>query len=127
MLGLLRRAAIYSLLAAALNVIVFLIATQISGALIVTMPAETEVTLIQPFIFSLMLGIIGSVIAGFIALRTAQPRRTWIIIAIGALILYGVPPFLSAGVTTALWFNVMHAVAGLCLIPAVAAQLPESA
>lgn len=127
MLGLLRRAAIYSLLAAALNVIVFLIATQISGALIVTMPAETEVTLIQPFIFSLMLGIIGSVIAGFIALRTGQPRRTWIIIAIGALILYGVPPFLSAGVTTALWFNVMHAVAGLCLIPAVAAQLPESA
>ena len=127
MQGLLRRAAIYSLLAATLNVIVFLIATQISGALIVTMPAEMEVTFIEPFIFSLMLGIIGSVIAGFIALRTAQPRRTWIIIAIGALILYGVPPFLSAGVTTALWFNVMHAVAGLCLIPAVAAQLPESA
>jgi len=127
MQGLLRRAAIYSLLAATLNVIVFLIATQISGALIVTMPAEMEVAIIQPFIFSLMLGIIGSVIAGFIALRTAQPRRTWIIIAIGALILYGAPPFLSAGVTTALWFNVMHAVAGLCLIPAVAAQLPESA
>ena len=116
MQGLLRRAAIYSLLAATLNVIVFLIATQISGALIVTMPAEMEVTFIEPFIFSLMLGIIGSVIAGFIALRTAQPRHTWIIIAIGALILYGVPPFLSAGVATALWFNVMHAVAGLCLI-----------
>jgi len=127
MQGLLRRAAIYSLLAAALNVIVFLIATQISGALIVTMPAEMEVAIIQPFIFSLLLGILGSVIAGFIALRTAKPRRTWIIIAVGALILYGVPPFLSAGVTTALWFNVMHAVAGLCLIPAVAAQLPESA
>lgn len=127
MQGLLRRAAIYSLLAAALNVIVFLIATQISGALIVTMPAEMEVMLIQPFIFSLLLGILGSVIAGFIALRTAKPRRTWIIIAVGALVLYGVPPFLSAGVATALWFNVMHAVAGLCLIPAVAAQLPEGA
>ncbi len=127
MQGLLRRAAIYSLLAAALNVIVFLIATQISGALIVTMPAEMEVMLIQPFIFSLLLGILGSVIAGFIALRTAKPRRTWIIIAIAALVLYGVPPFLSAGVATALWFNVMHAVAGLCLIPAVAAQLPEGA
>ena len=127
MQGLLRRAAIYSLLAATLNVIVFLIATQISGALIVTMPAEMEVMLIQPFIFSLLLGILGSVIAGFIALRTAKPRRTWIIIAIAALVLYGVPPFLSAGVATALWFNVMHAVAGLCLIPAVAAQLPEGA
>jgi hypothetical protein len=127
MQGLLRRAAIYSLLAATLNVIVFLIATQISGALIVTMPAEMEVAIIQPFIFSLMLGILGSVIAGFIALRTAKPRRTWIIIAVGALVLYGVPPFLSAGVATALWFNVMHAVAGLCLIPAVAAQLPEGA
>ena len=127
MQGLLRRAAIYSLLAAALNVIVFLIATQISGALIVTMPAEMEVAIIQPFIFSLLLGILGSVIAGFIALRTAKPRRTWIIIAVGALVLYGVPPFLSAGVATALWFNVMHAVAGLCLIPAVAAQLPEGA
>ena len=127
MQGLLRRAAIYSLLAATLNVIVFLIATQISGALIVTMPAEMGVAIIQPFIFSLMLGILGSVIAGFIALRTAKPRRTWIIIAIAALVLYGVPPFLSAGVATALWFNVMHAVAGLCLIPAVAAQLPEGA
>lgn len=127
MQGLLRRAAIYSLLAATLNVIVFLIATQISGALIVTMPAEMEVAIIQPFIFSLLLGILGSVIAGFIALRTAKPRRTWIIIAIAALVLYGVPPFLSAGVATALWFNVMHAVAGLCLIPAVAAQLPEGA
>lgn len=127
MQGLFRRAAIYSLLAATLNVIVFLIATQISGALIVTMPAEMEVAIIQPFIFSLMLGILGSVIAGFIALRTAKPRRTWIIIAIAALVLYGVPPFLSAGVATALWFNVMHAVAGLCLIPAVAAQLPEGA
>ena len=92
-----------------------------------TMPAEMEVMLIQPFIFSLLLGILGSVIAGFIALRTAKPRRTWIIIAVGALVLYGVPPFLSAGVATALWFNVMHAVAGLCLIPAVAAQLPEGA
>jgi hypothetical protein len=127
MQGLIRRAAIFSLLAAILNVVVFMIATQVSGPLIVLMPTEMPVTLAQPFIFSLLLGILGSLGAGFIALRTAHPRRTWVRITIAAIIIYGVPPFLSAGVTTAIWFNVMHAVAGLCLIPAIAAQLPEGA
>jgi hypothetical protein len=127
MQGLIRRAAIFSLLAAVLNVVVFMIATQVSGPLIVLMPTEMPVTLAQPFIFSLLLGILGSLGAGFIALRTAHPRRTWVRITIAAIIIYGVPPFLSAGVTTAIWFNVMHAVAGLCLIPAIAAQLPEGA
>jgi hypothetical protein len=127
MQGLIRRAAIFSLLAAILNVVVFMIATQVSGPLIVMMPTEMPVTLAQPFIFSLLLGILGSLGAGFIALRTAHPRRTWVRITIAAIIIYGVPPFLSAGVTTAIWFNVMHAVAGLCLIPAIAAQLPEGA
>lgn len=127
MSGLIRRASVYSLLAAVLNVVVFFIATQVSGPLTVLMPTEMAVTFAQPFIFSLLLGILGSLGAGFIAMRTAQPRRTWVIITVAAIVLYGVPPFLSAGVVTAVWFNVMHAVAGLCLIPAIAAQLPESA
>lgn len=127
MSGLIRRAAVYSLLAAVLNVVVFFIATQVSGPLTVLMPTEMAVTFAQPFIFSLLLGILGSLGAGFIAMRTAQPRRTWVIITVAAIVLYGVPPFLSAGVVTAVWFNVMHAVAGLCLIPAIAAQLPEGA
>ncbi|MEY3990882.1 MAG: hypothetical protein RI985_1963, partial [Chloroflexota bacterium] len=73
------------------------------------------------------LGVLGGSAVGYMALRTAQPKRTWVTVAIVALVLYGIPPFLSAGVVTALWFNVMHAVAGLILIPAVASELPETA
>ena len=123
---LLRRAALAALIAGIINVVVYLLAVQISGPLVVTMPAPMDVTIAQPFIFTVLLGIIGSSIAGMIALRTAQPQRTWVIIAVAAIVLYGIPPFLSAGVTTAIWFNVMHAVAGVCLIPAVARVLPAT-
>lgn len=127
MKDLVRRVAIASLIAAVLNTIVFFVATQVSGALIVTMPDAMELTIAQPLIFTLLLGLLGGSAVGYLALRTAQPRRTWITLTIAALILYGVPPFLSAGVVTALWFNVMHAVAGLILIPAVASVLPQTA
>ena len=122
----LRRAAIASLIAAVINTIVFFVATQMSGALVVNMSGEMELTAMQPFIFTLLLGILGGSAVGFIALRTAQPRRTWVIVSIVALILYGVPPFASAGIVTALWFNVMHVVAGIVLIPAVASVLPQN-
>jgi hypothetical protein len=122
-----RRTAIASVIAAIANVIVFVVATQISGPLVVTMAEAMELTIVQPFIFTLLLSILGGSAVGFIALRTAQPQRIWKIITIAALILYGVPPFLSAGVVTALWFNVMHAVAGIVLIPAVASVLPQNA
>lgn len=124
---LIRRVIIASLIAAVLNTIVFFVATQVSGALIVTMDGEMALTFAQPLIFTLLLGILGGNAVGYVSLRTAQPRRTWITLTIAALILYGVPPFLSAGVVTALWFNVMHAVAGLILIPAVASVLPQTA
>ncbi len=122
-----RRVAVAALIAAVVNTIVFVVATQISGPLIVTMPAEMELTLAQPLVFTLMLGILGGSAVSYLALRTAQPKRTWIVIAVVALVLYGIPPFVSAGVVTALWFNVMHAVAGLILIPAVASALPDKA
>lgn len=124
---LIRRVIIASLIAAVLNTIVFFVATQVSGALIVTMDGEMSLTFAQPLIFTLLLGILGGNAVGYVSLRTAQPRRTWITLTIAALILYGVPPFLSAGIVTALWFNVMHAVAGLILIPAVASVLPQTA
>ena len=121
-----KSAAIAALLAAIVNTIVFYIATAISGDLIVLMPAEETLTVFQPFIFTAMLGIVGSLMVSFIAQRTANPRRTWVLSTIIAVTLYGLPPFLSAGITTAIWFNVMHAVAALFIIPAVAKQLPES-
>jgi hypothetical protein len=126
MKDLVRRVAIASLIAAVLNTIVFFVATQVSGALIVTMPDAMELTIAQPLIFTLLLGVIGGSAVGYLALRTAQPKRTWVIVSIVALVLYGIPPFASAGLVTALWFNVMHAVAGLILIPAVASALPEN-
>jgi hypothetical protein len=121
-----KSAAIAALLAAIVNTIVFYIATAISGDLVVLMPAEETLTVFQPFVFTAMLGIVGSLMVSFIAQRTANPRRTWVLSTIIAVTLYGLPPFLSAGITTAIWFNVMHAVAALFIIPAVAKQLPES-
>jgi hypothetical protein len=121
-----KSAAIAALLAAIVNTIVFFIATAISGDLVVLMPAEETLTVFQPFVFTAMLGIVGSLMVSFIAQRTANPRRTWVLSTIIAVTLYGLPPFLSAGITTAIWFNVMHAVAALFIIPAVAKQLPES-
>lgn len=120
-----RRVAIASVIAAVVNAIVFLVATQISGPLVVNMSGEIELTIAQPIIFTILLGVLGGSAVSFIALRTAQPQRTWIIIAIAALVIYGAPPFLSAGFVTALWFNVMHAVAGIILIPTVASALPQ--
>ena len=124
--SLLRRATVASLIAAVINAVVFLVAVQLSGTLVVTMPDAMDVSIVQPVIFTVLLGVLGSLGAGYIAMRTAQPRRTWVIVAIAALVLYGIPPFLSAGTTTAIWFNVMHAVAGICVIPAVARALPET-
>lgn len=121
-----KSAAIAALLAAIVNTIVFYVATAISGDLVVLMPAEETLTVFQPFVLTAMLGIVGSLIVSFIAQRTANPRRTWVLSTIIAVTLYGLPPFLSAGITTAIWFNVMHAVAALFIIPAVAKQLPES-
>ena len=121
-----KSAAIAALLAAIVNTIVFFIATAISGDLVVLMPAEETLTVFQPFVLTAMLGIVGSLLVSFIAQRTANPRRTWVLSTIIAVTLYGLPPFLSAGITTAIWFNVMHAVAALFIIPAIAKQLPES-
>lgn len=121
-----KSAAIAALLAAIVNTIVFYVATAISGDLVVLMPAEETLTVFQPFVFTAMLGIVGSLMVSFIAQRTANPRRTWVLSTIIAVTLYGLPPFLSAGITTAVWFNVMHAVAALFIIPAVAKELPES-
>jgi hypothetical protein len=121
-----KSAAIAALLAAIVNTIVFYIATAISGDLVVLMPAEETLTVFQPFVLTAMLGIVGSLLVSFIAQRTANPRRTWVLSTIIAVTLYGLPPFLSAGITTAIWFNVMHAVAALFIIPVVAKELPES-
>ena len=62
--NLLRRATLAALVAAIINVVVFLVAVQISGTLVVTMPDPMDVSIVQPFIFTMLLGILGSVAAG---------------------------------------------------------------
>jgi hypothetical protein len=120
-----RAAAIAAVLAAIGNVIVFFIGTAVSGPMAVTMPAPMDVTFVQPFVSTLIFGLLGTLIVAAIAQRTAAPRRTWVWLTVIGLVLYGVMPFVAAGFTTAIWFNVMHVVAGVLLIPAVAKALPE--
>ena len=126
MRALLKAAAIAAALAAIGNVIVFYVATAISGELRVLLPAEMPLEAVQAAISTLMFGILGSLVVGAIARRTRNPRRMWVNLTVLGLIVYGIAPFASAGVTTALWFNVMHVVAGVIIIPMVAKVLPES-
>ncbi|MFM2309118.1 MAG: hypothetical protein RLY87_1239 [Chloroflexota bacterium] len=126
MRALVKAAAIAAALAAIGNVIVYFLATAISGELRVLMPAEMPIEAAQAAGSTLMFGILGSLVVGLIALRTANPRRMWVNLTVIGLIVYGIAPFAAAGVTTAIWFNVMHIVAGVLIIPMVAKALPET-
>ncbi|MFM2032182.1 MAG: hypothetical protein RLZZ297_947 [Chloroflexota bacterium] len=126
MRAVIRAAAIAALLAAVGNVVVFFIGTAMTGPMAVTMPAPMEVSFVQPFVSTLMFGLLGTLIVSAIALRTANPQRMWVILTVAGLVVYGIAPFSAADVTTAIWFNVMHVVAGVLLIPAVAKTLPTS-
>jgi hypothetical protein len=121
-----KAAAIAAIIAGILNVVVFYVANAVTGPLVVQLPAEMTLEVVQPLIFTVMLSILGSLIVSFIAMRFANPRRLWVTLTIIGVVLYGVPPFLSADATTAIWFNVMHAVAACFVIPMVAKALPET-
>ena len=70
-----KSAAIAAVLAAVVNTIVFFVANALTGALIVNSPEEMTIAFFQPFVFTAMLGILGSLIVSFIAQRTASPKR----------------------------------------------------
>lgn len=124
---LLRPAAVAAVIAAVVNAVVFLIGTAVSGPMSVEMPQHMDIALPQVVGSTLMFSVLGSLVVALIALRTRQPRRTWVLLTVVGLVLYGVMPFVATpSVATALWFNVMHAVAGLVVIPAVATVLPET-
>ncbi len=122
-----------TLIAAAVNTVVFLIARELLGepfvidpdgvggnpSMVVSTPSAAVLTVFQ--------AIVGGVIVAAIALATRYPRRTWRLITLVGLSLSFVPTALaSLGViSTFLWLAAMHVVAGALIIPLVERVLPE--
>lgn len=95
-------------------------------------PGTTEFVPVAQFaimagVFTLLLTVIGAVILGLLRKRMPEKAtRTWTIIAVIFLIIYGVFPFMApeaASTDAAILTNILHLVAG---IPAIL-FLPKNA
>jgi hypothetical protein len=114
-----------SLIAAVLNQGLYFVATGFFGVEFVLMAAEpSDIPLWAPAVFSVFQGVLGGVVVAWIASRTKSPRNTWLAISLVALALSFTPGFIATSLTTALWLNAMHVVAGALIIPMVSAVLP---
>jgi hypothetical protein len=113
-----------SLIAAVLNQALYFIATgffEIDFVLVTEPPSDIPAW--APAVFSVFQGVLGGVVVAWIASRTKSPRNTWLAISLVALALSFTPGFLATAVTSALWLNAMHVVAGAIIIPMVAVAL----
>lgn len=123
-----------TLIAAAVNSALLLVATGLLGATLVVDPdgqgagEPLEVSAMTPAVFTVFFAIVGGVVVAAIALATQKPKNTWRMITLAGLALSLVPTaFAAEGVgSTFLWLGAMHLVAGACVIPLVDRILPES-
>ncbi len=99
----------------------------VTGAELTVALAGTPPTEV-PFGAAVFATAIAGVAAYLIALlvrRTSRPRRTFLLITLTGLALSAVPPLqAAANGSTTTWLLVMHVVAALALIPALATALP---
>jgi hypothetical protein len=123
-----------TLIAAAVNSVIFLIAAELLGEEFIVDPdgiggePSMVVPAIMPAVFTVFQAIVGGVIAAAIALATKSPKYTWRLITLVGLSLSFVPTaFASLGETsTFLWLSAMHVVAGALVIPLVERVLPAN-
>lgn len=75
---------------------------------------------------SLFGAIVGIGLAAVFVRRARRPRHTFVVTTVALTVLSFVPPMLiGAGAVTVLVLEVMHVVAALIVIPAIAARLAE--
>jgi Family of unknown function (DUF6069) len=75
---------------------------------------------------SLFGAIIGVVLAAVLARKARTPRHTFVVTTVVLTVLSFVPPVLiGAGVGTVLVLELMHVVAALIVVPAIARRLAE--
>lgn len=114
------------LISAVLNAIVFLVAVQISGDIITSNEPVMTITVFHVIGFTIFQGGILGAIFAWLMLKTKSPKKNWQIYATLLLIISFALPFGGVQTTTmAIWLNVLHLIAGVIIIPAVAKELPN--
>jgi hypothetical protein len=114
------------LIASLINSIAFFILVALSGD-IVTTNSPMTITVFHVVGFTIFQGgILGAIFAWFI-LKTSSPSKNWKIYATLLLVVSFAAPFGGVQTTTmALSLNLLHLIAGVIIIPAIAKSLPAS-
>lgn len=113
------------LIASVVNAIVFFIATAISGEIVTTTNPMT-ITVFHVIGFTIFQGGILGLVFAWLMLKTKSPSKNWTIYATLLLIISFALPFGGVEtVTMALWLNLLHLIAGIVIIPAIAKSLPK--
>ena len=117
-----------ALIAAAVNQVLYFVATGLFGQEFMLAQGESmAIPVIAPAMFSIFQGLVGGLLVAWIASRTKSPQNVWTWLSVIALVVSFVLPFGGiVGLGAALWLNLMHLVAGLLIIPAVRKALPAN-
>jgi hypothetical protein len=114
------------LIASLINAIAFFIAVAISGDIVTTNNPMT-ITVFHVIGFTIFQGGILGVIFAWFMLKTKAPSKNWKVYATILLVVSFAIPFGGVQTTTmALWLNLLHVIAGIIIIPAIAKSLPVS-
>lgn len=123
-----------TLIAAAINSVIYLVAKELLGEPFEIDPdgqggnAATSIPAFAPAVFTVFQAIVGGVAVAAISMATKRPRRSWRVITLIGLALSFVPTAFAAmgSGSTFLWLSSMHVVAGALVIPLVERALPET-
>ncbi len=114
------------LIASLINSIAFFILVALSGD-IVTTNSPMTITVFHVIGFTIFQGGILGIIFAWFMLKTSSPSKNWKIYATLLLVVSFVAPFGGVQTTTmALSLNLLHLIAGVIIIPAIAKALPVS-
>ena len=114
------------LIASLINSIAFFILVALSGD-IVTTNSPMTITVFHVIGFTIFQGGILGIIFAWFMLKTSSPSKNWKIYATLLLVVSFILPFGGVQTTTmALSLNLLHLIAGVIIIPAIAKALPVS-
>lgn len=115
------------LISAVINAVAFLLAVQISGEIVTSNEPIMTITVFHVIGFTIFQGGILGAIFAWLMLKTKSPKKNWQIYATVLLVVSFVLPFGGVQTTVmALWLNLLHLIAGVVIIPAVAKSLPAA-
>ena len=115
------------LISAVINAIVFFVAVQISGDIITSNEPIMTITVFHVIGLTIFQGGILGAIFAWLMLKTKTPKKSWQIYATVLLVISFALPFGGVQTTTmALWLYLLHLIAGIVIIPAVAKAMPAA-